>query len=187
MKKHVIAHELGHAISNEIQDGGYEFSYISFESDDKTSYAYCNLDELDRNRFKSYRNLTDVSDLGGIFGELACYKSFYLWWARGDFDNFIICNSKSKSKLVDDVDNLYNKSLYFDNIRKMSRHNRRKNKDKMLIGDLKEYKHLYMAYRDFEKKINKRAYISIVDYLFSSKVKELEYEEFHEYLRKILK
>ena len=106
MDKSIIAHELGHAICAEVQDGYWYPSSLDFERDEN-ALAYCYCDKLDEKKTYvkgPYSRAKQVMNLGGIFGELLYAGDWSPWGARSDIDEFVTANHKSKSKLKDELD-----------------------------------------------------------------------------------
>jgi hypothetical protein len=167
LNKEIISHELGHAICSDVMDGMYDVDEISFTpKDEKNCYAYCHLVERKNMKFKPYRKLKDLSDLGGIFGEMLYDGKFNLWWAREDLDNFVTSNYHSKSKLVDEVEHLLNKSELSQKIRLIPRKSRKATMDPISIVVIKNnYPEIYKAYRYLERRVNKWNFKTCVNQL----------------------
>lgn len=109
MHRLTIAHELGHAIGAETQDGFWYPSGLSFEKDDN-AVAYCYCEQLDTkkpNLKGPYTKVKQIMNLGGIFGELLYAGYWHPWGARGDIDEFISANSNTRNKLKDELDDWY--------------------------------------------------------------------------------
>ena len=97
--KLIIAHELGHAICAEVQDGFWYPSSLEFEKDDNAlAYCYCEKRDTHKGIKGPYSRTKQVINLGGIFGELLYGGEWNPWGARTDVDEFVTANKASKLK-----------------------------------------------------------------------------------------
>lgn len=188
MNKEIISHELGHAICSDVMDGMYDVGEISFTpKDEKNCYAYCHLIERKNMKFRSYKKLKDLSDLGGIFGEMIYSGKFNLWWAREDLDNFATSNFYSKSKLVDEVEHLLNKSELSQKIRNMPRKSRKTIEPVSIVLIKNDYPELYKAYRYLERRIDKMNYRSSVNQLSYKEINSVSEKQYLKIKGEIIK
>jgi len=104
--KSIIAHELGHALSSEFQDGYGDPINIEFEPDgNELAICWCAEHEKKKpNVAGVYSKTKSISDLGGIFGELLYTGGWNPWGARVDVDNFLCSNYRSTSNLKNELD-----------------------------------------------------------------------------------
>jgi hypothetical protein len=106
-KQDVIAHELGHAICAETQDGYWYSTSLGFEKDDNAlAYCYCDKHETKKTNIQGpATKIKQAMNLGGIFGELLCVGNWSPWGARCDVDELCTANQKSKLPIVLELHN----------------------------------------------------------------------------------
>ncbi len=109
INKSVIAHELGHAVCGEVQDGFWAATSLTLETDDN-NLAYCHCYQLDVRKDtvnSRYSKLSEIFNLGGIFGELLFEGAWNPWGSRADLDEFVTANSNSRSALKEELDDWF--------------------------------------------------------------------------------
>jgi hypothetical protein len=106
MKRSLVAHELGHAVCAEVQDGFWYACGLSFKAEDG-QLACCYTEKLDRKKPNikgPYSRVKNMVSLGGIFGELLYHGAWSPWSARADVDEFATENRTTKNKVMLELD-----------------------------------------------------------------------------------
>lgn len=182
MDKSIIAHELGHAICAEVQDGQWFPSGLDFERDENAlAYCYCEkLDDKKPHIKGPYSRAKQVMNLGGIFGELLLTGEWSPWGARSDVDEFVTANQKSKSKLKEELD----RWLFQDDdelsFRACSSYGDESSRRGFLLDHHDTFRRLpelWKAYVDFCDRISKDAFRDNIDDLAKGKTKSVDGKE----------
>lgn len=190
MDKGIIAHELGHAICAEVQDGYWYPSSLDFERDEN-ALAYCYCEKLDEKKTYvkgPYSRAKQVMNLGGIFGELLQDGNWSPWGARSDLDEFVTANYKSKSKLKAELDDwlfVADDELSF---RACSSYGDQASRRNFLLDHhdtCRRLPELWTAYLDYCDRISKDAFRDNVDDIAKSKVTSIDGKELKAIIRDI--
>ena len=174
-KSILIAHEFGHAVVANIIDNCYKCSSgIDLKPEDGLARAYCDLIPSrkkvisPRNKSKQrFSNIINITDLGGIFGELLYRQRFDPWGSREDLDGFITINMRSRSKLISELFAwMWNDDdeLSFPSLMKREKSSYKKQFISLDIYDvMKRLPNLWEAYLDFLDKIDRDEFSLVVD------------------------
>lgn len=186
----VIAHELGHAVCAETQDGLWVATSLDFEKDDN-AMAYCYCDKLDKPKplKGKYVKTKQMMNLGGIFGELLVDGNWSPWGARNDVDEFVTANDRSKSKLKEELDNWLfrdDDELSFRACSSFQDDSSRRSFTLDHHDTFSRLPHLWEAYVDFCSKISKDAFRENVDDLMKDKSQTIEGAELKEIMKDIV-
>jgi hypothetical protein len=174
MDKSTIAHELGHAICAEVQDGFWYPSSLDFERDEN-ALAYCYCEKLDEKKTYvkgPYSRAKQVMNLGGIFGELLQGGEWSPWGARADLDEFVTANYKSKSKLKVELDEFLFQDDDELSFRACSSYPDQQSRRNFVLDHhdtCRRLPELWIAYLDFCDRISKDAFRDNVDDIAKNK------------------
>jgi len=186
--KQIIAHELGHAISGVVQDN-YLLPYeIEFNEVVGTT-ASCSVEFVSKRGLKGpFSTLKNVSDLGGVFGELVFCKKFEPWGCRVDIDNFISSNLKSTRGVIHEVDMWFNveeDGYSFYVIRSTIPY---KNKKRVLYDETEfecRLPNMYEIYEDFLNRIDVKEFRACVNEIYRGKITNIDKDELFGYIERI--
>jgi len=191
MNKLVIAHELGHAVCAEAQDGFWYPSGLSFEKDESAlAYCYCEKHDQKKPDLKGpYIKLKQMMNLGGIFGELLYGANWSPWGARCDVDEFITANSKGKNKLMVELDGwnwIDDDELSFRACTILSGDKARREFVLDAHDTARRLPHLWVAYLDFCDRIDKATFFANVEDIANEKQVEIDQKQIKKIVKEIL-
>ena len=191
--KKIIAHELGHAICGYILDNAFHPIELELETDDPTARAYCHFSELEEKGNTSIKSLTkleNISDLGGLFGELILDGSWAPWGSSYDMDDFIITNIKSKSALITELfDWMWNDGDelgYCQVIRREKTIKGKRDTTLDVYDTMDRLPNLWAVYMDFLWKIDRKEFNEVVDEISKGKKKNIKGAELKKYILRIV-
>ena len=167
VNKKIIAHEIGHALVGRLFDKEYDPDYLLLEGE-KGSIAACYFLQ-ERTSIPPYPGLKNISDLGGMFGELLYCGCWWPWGARADLDNI---SYEGNNKLVKEVDewlwNSNKKNSFFGLIKNKTRLERRRIKcDK--VYTVKYLPNIWNEYCKFINFIDKKEFLLVIDEIYNEK------------------
>jgi len=190
MKKYLIAHELGHAVCAEVQDGFWYSSGLVLERDE-TSLAYAWSEKLDTKKegLKSpYVKLKQMMNLGGLFGELLYSGKWNPWGVRADIDEVVSANT-SRHPLILELDDWLWRDDDENSFRfcsALSTDSERRAFTLDAHDTARRLPALWDAYLDFCDRIDKHLFCVNVDEIVKSKKTEIEEEELKEIVKEIV-
>jgi len=181
MDKILIAHELGHALCAEVQDGFWVPSDLSFKREKGNgTLAYCSCDKRATRKPKvrgPYSRTTNIMNLGGLFGELLQRGCWSPWGCRADIDEFVTTN-RANNLLKMELDDwmwVSGDDLSFRACSSINSGTIDRRKYTMDSHDTaKRLPQVWMAYLDFCDRIDKEKFKDKVDYILINKVIEVK-------------
>lgn len=191
MNKLIVAHELGHAVCAEVQDGFWFPLGLGFEKDESViAYCYCDKHDKKKPNLKGpYSKTKSMMNLGGLFGELLYGSNWSPWGARADIDEFVTTNSKTKNKIMIELDSW----TWVDDDNLSFRACTRLESDKIrreFVLDAHEtarrLPNLWEAYLDFCDRIDKKIFFASVDAISTSNKLELNKSELKKIIKEII-
>ena len=181
--KLTIAHELGHALYGNLFDTEADATSIDIGGD-ASLQGWCEFAEKQQAHIPTkYSRLKDLSDLGGIFGELMFSGSFGVYGARSDLDDFVTVNKRSQSSIIGELYNwfwLEDDDLSYKTITKYEC--TQITEDEMI----NRLPWLYDAYQTFNQYIDEEQFTCEVDELHSTGVTEIDDETIRAIIERVV-
>lgn len=191
----LLAHEMGHALIAHMFEEKYDPIAIEICKPSDPAQAYCHFTDEKTSKagntsgVRSNRSLVDLTDLGGLFGELLYRGEWDPWGSRTDIDNFTCANKKRTSGIVHELfEWMWNDRDELSFFEKISEHKERKMKYESTLDvydTMYRLPLLYQAYEDFLWKINRKEFKNVVDTLAGEKEVFVEGDELRYYLNRI--
>ena len=191
IKNSLIAHELGHALCAETQDGYWYATSLDFKGDDGAmANCYCDKHKNRKTNIKGkYTRIKDMMNLGGLYGELLLGGSWSPWSARCDIDDFTTSNQGSKAKIVIELDLWMWVDLDHRAFRSCTMYNdvRSRRAFKLDAHDTcHRLPHLWTAYMDFCDRIDKDLFKANVLDIAKANDKEVDNAELTKIMKEII-
>lgn len=190
MDKYIVAHELGHAICAEVQDGFWYPSGLSFKKDDGT-LAVCFCDkrkERKKNVKGPYSKTSGMMNLGGLFGEMLWGGEWSPWGARADIDEFITMNT-TRNAIKNELDEwlwVKDDDLSFRACSKIDSTEARRKFRLDCHNTARRLPALWDAYLDFCDRIDKESFKFHVNEIVSNNMVEVRTKDLKEIMKEII-
>ena len=190
MDKYIVAHELGHAICAEVQDGFWYPSGLSFKKEDGTIAAcFCDKRKVrKKNVTGPYSRTIGMMNLGGLFGELLWCGEWSPWGARADIDEFITVNS-TRNSIKNELDEwmwMNDDKLSFRACTKINDGEERR-KFRMDCHDTaRRLPSLWSAYLDFCDRVDKQEFKNQVNIIVSNNKVEIKTKDLKAIMKEII-
>lgn len=189
MDKYLVAHELGHAMSANVQDAFWFATELSFKKESGV-LATCSCEKR-KTRKKDivgpYSRATNISSIGGIYGELVIRGCWSPWGCRSDIDDFISTN-KTSNPLKVELDEWMWISLDELSFRSCTSLPTVKERRKFVLDShdtAKRLPELWKSYLDFCDRINKEKFKECVNIIAKNKTEKVENEMLKQLMKEI--
>jgi hypothetical protein len=191
MNRGIIAHELGHVICAEVQDGLWKPTGISLTKA-TGSWAETEFKELTKrksNLHGPYSKTKYMANLGGAFGELLVLNVWHPWCVRADVDEFITANiGSANSPIVSELSDWLWRDDDALSFKACSSCDGVRLRRKFTIDHhdtCRRLPRLWDAYIDFCDRIDKKAFATSVDEILRSHKKEIIGQDLKELIKAI--
>lgn len=189
MDKYLVAHELGHAMSANVQDGFWVATELYLKKEDGV-LATCSCEKMKSRKSKitgPYSRTTNIMNMGGIYGELIIRGCWSPWGCRADIDEFIVTN-KISNKLRNELDEWMWISLEDLSFHSCTSLPTIKDRRKFVLDShdtAKRLPELWKSYLDFCDKINKEKFKECVNFIVNNKAIKIENEMLKQLMKEI--